>query len=949
MRLFVLPLILIGACVCAQAQQVKVYPRIETGTHAAIVKRVDLDAGERFLFSASYDKTARVWDLRSGRLLKILRPPIGDGEEGELYAVASSPDGAAVAVGGFTAKHDFTEFPVYIFDRESGDIRKTIRGLPSVVSHLAYSKDGRYLAVAVHEQNGIRIYNSDGYSEVARDEKYGDDSYWLEFDKSGRLVTTSFDGYVRLYSSDFRLLHKEKAPGGTDPVAARFSPDGRFIAVGFKSTMAVDVLSANDLSFLYTLSMPPESGALFAALWSTDGRTVCAGGTYIPHGVSPVLCWSDAGKGKLRTFPVAGSTIMDIRALKDGAIAFCSADGSVGVLDRTGVAQWRAAPDLLEYRTGSDLFHVSSDGNDFETFGYYFNGATWTGHKISFSVSDERLDTDSQSNISLQPPATTGLAIDRWKDGYNPTLDGRALGLGQTELSRSLAISPDKNSFILGTQWYVRKFDRQGKPMWRSAADGVYGVNITTDGRFVIAALGDGTVRWYTFEKGEEVLALFVDRNLQGWVAWNPDGFFTFKGGGDALIGYQINHGADQAGEFVNVDQLREVFYRADLIDQILKPGGAAKVLAARNRVGDISKVLAGGLPPEIELVSAAQEGEAADRYLLQFRVKDLGGGRGRIVYRIDGVEIEGREVDIAGTGGDTISRYIPIGSGEHTLTVAAYSADGKILGQPRTVQIKGRQLAQGSKTSLYVIAAGITHYSDHSLWDGVKFAAADADLVAAKFKEQEGKGLYPKVTTVSLEDSKATVKGIQNAIALAAKSVQAGDTFVLYLAGHGMAVEGEYYFIPWEAEYTNRTELLSKSLNRESIQALLKTIPTNKSVLILDTCNSGAFVEGRDAASEKAAIEKVATMSGRAVLAASNSDEMAMDGYLGHGVFTFALLEGLGAADSDAQGQILITRLAEYVQRTVPNMTEEKWHYRQRPLSAIKGDPFPIVHKAAN
>ena len=329
--------------------------------------------------------------------------------------------------------------------------------------------------------------------------------------------------------------------------------------------------------------------------------------------------------------------------------------------------------------------------------------------------------------------------------------------------------------------------------------------------------------------------------------------------------------------------------------------------------------------------------------------MKDLGGGRGRMVYRIDGVEIEGRAVDIAGTADDTNTRYIPVGGGLHTLTVAAYSKNGKILGQPRTVQLTGLQPAKGTKASLYVIAAGITHYSDNSLSEGVKFASADAGLVADKFKQQEGKGLYQRVTAVPLEDSRATVKGIQDAIAQAAEKVQLGDTFVLYLAGHGMAVEGEYYFIPWEAEYTNQADLLKKSLNREAIQDLLKKIKTNKSVLILDTCNSGAFVEGRDAASEKAAIEKVATMSGRAVLAASNSDQMAMDGYKGHGVFTFALLEGLEAADSDPQGKILITRLAEFVQAHVPAMTDEKWHYRQLPLSKMEGEPFPIAQKAAN
>jgi WD40 repeat protein len=110
---FLVPLLLVSTC--AQAQSVKVYPLIETGAHAAVVNRIDIDAAERFLVSASDDKTARVWDLRTGRLLKILRPPIGDANEGKLYAVAISPDGASVAVGGFTGADGSGNYPIYIF------------------------------------------------------------------------------------------------------------------------------------------------------------------------------------------------------------------------------------------------------------------------------------------------------------------------------------------------------------------------------------------------------------------------------------------------------------------------------------------------------------------------------------------------------------------------------------------------------------------------------------------------------------------------------------------------------------------------------------------------------------------------------------------------------------------------------------------------------------------
>jgi len=951
MHRFLISLLIVWACVYAPAQQTQVYPRIETGAHSARANRIDTDLSGHYLFSASLDKTARVWDLRTGRLLKTLRPPMGDGDEGKLYAVAASPDGKTVAIGGFTGARGSYNHPIYIFDRESGTIRNTISGLPDTTGHLAFSRDGSYLAAALTgRKHGIRIYKTDGYVEVARDVDYGGDSYWIEFDALGRLVTTSFDGYLRLYSPDFHLLRKQASPGGKKPFSARFSPDDRLMAVGFDDSMAVDILAASDLSLQYTLQVPvadANNNELSKVVWSYDGKTVCAAGRYEEHYVAQMVCWGGMGKSPRRVFPVAGTTVMDLRALPDGGIAFCSADGAVGVVTVNGAVTWRAVTKAPDYRIPTNWPHVSTDGNTVETRADTLSDFTWQNHRLNFSVVQGKLSADGESQTTLQAPVQSGLNVANWDSDYHPTLNSRALHLADNDFSRSLAIAPNRDSFVLGSDFNIQKFDSSGNEIWTTPVPGVaYGVNITGDGRYVVAILADATIRWYRLDSGKEVLALFVDSDLQRWVAWSPDGFFTFMNGGDSLIGYQINRGPGRAGEFVKVDQLRDTFYRADLVTHILNPGGVEAIAAARNRVGDVSQALTAGLPPEIELLST-DSAVVNDDYLLQFRVRNAGGGKGRIVYRIDGTEMEGRAVDIAGTGGDTVSRYIPVGNGTHTLTVSAYSANGKIEGRPVTVRLTGRQPT--SKTSLYVVSAGISHYLDNSLSDGVKFAAADANLVAATFKQQEGKGLYQRVDAVALPDSRATAMAIQNEISRAAKMVRPGDTFILYLAGHGIAVDGDYYFIPYEAEYTNQTDLLSKSMNREAIQALLKKIPTNKSVLILDTCNAGAYFESRDAASEKAAIEKVALMSGRAVLAASNSKEMAMDGYKNHGVFTYALLEGLRSADGDAQGEILITRLAEYVQRYVPEMTQEKWGIRQRPLSKVEGEPFPIAQKPAN
>lgn len=77
----------------------------------------------------------------------------------------------------------------------------------------------------------------------------GSRCFGLTFAADGRLATTSYDGMVRLYDLNFKLIvPPRKAPGGNQPLRIVFSPDGTTLAVGYGDLAAVDLFDGHSLA-----------------------------------------------------------------------------------------------------------------------------------------------------------------------------------------------------------------------------------------------------------------------------------------------------------------------------------------------------------------------------------------------------------------------------------------------------------------------------------------------------------------------------------------------------------------------------------------------------------------------------------------------------------------------------------------------------------------------------
>ncbi len=81
----------------------------------------------------------------------------------------------------------------------------------------------------------------------------------------------------------------------------------------------------------------------------------------------------------------------------------------------------------------------------------------------------------------------------------------------------------------------------------------------------------------------------------------------------------------------------------------------------------------------------------------------------------------------------------------------------------------------------------------------------------------------------------------------------------------------------------------------------------------------------------------------GSAVFAASSDTQLAFEGYKGHGLFTYVLMDGLrGKADIKKDGYITVLGLADYVEENVTKLSEEIFKRQQTPMIQT-GANFPI------
>jgi len=243
----------------------------------------------------------------------------------------------------------------------------------------------------------------------------------------------------------------------------------------------------------------------------------------------------------------------------------------------------------------------------------------------------------------------------------------------------------------------------------------------------------------------------------------------------------------------------------------------------------------------------------------------------------------------------------------------------------------KGRKFALVVGVSRYKYKAG-------GLRD-LAYADADARAVRDFLRKPEGGGFAPG-DVLLLENEQATLESLRGALNTFLPKAGAGDLIFIFLAGHGgpdpYAPQNLYFVL----HDTKLADMPSTALPMSELQeALDHKARAERLVVFVDTCHS-AGLSGEAPVTTRGVennlinlyASRLFTETGRAVLTSSDVNEVSRESPLwggGHGIFTWALLEGLrGEADANDDRFVTAGELFGYVR----NRVRVETGFRQNP-----------------
>ena len=470
---------------------------------------------------------------------------------------------------------------------------------------------------------------------------------------------------------------------------------------------------------------------------------------------------------------------------------------------------------------------------------------------------------------------------------------------------------------------------------------------LDADRKWILAGGQSGITAIYSFDGGKHVASLISTDH--GWAVIDRKGRFDGNQHGiDSLV-----WAGETALQTLPVNAFSENYFEPGLLARL----DDESPFFLNEKIEELSED--GYLPPpRVSIDPIVGHGlSAGDIVTVTVRIEPDYEQRVFEVRLYHNGKLSGQAVPGNKTG-QVIKYKVRLSPGENTFAAVGVGP-GKIEGPivEVTTTIEQTDLSQ---PQMHVVGVGINDYG------GVRdllYSRNDANAVVELLRKRS-RSLFLEVNAVTLLDESADASAIENRILQQSSSPQ--DVFLVYLAGHGFALDNEtsleWYFLPfnnadvWRSGAITPRKIREHGLSDRKIMDILTKISAQHVFLVLDSCKSGAVVDAvrypngeevEDSVAQKS-LRRIARVGGFHVLAASRANEDAFElDAKPHGALTFLVLEGLmGQADRDRNSIVSVREVIDYAAEEMPLLAHRlaQSHIGQKPVGYSSGKDFALT-----
>jgi WD40 repeat protein len=851
---------------------------------------VAFSADGRYLATGAWDGSARLFDLSFGRgLIEIpahRRPVTG---------IELSPDGGTL----LTASAD--EKMVRLWSLPAGRLSDSLSIADSALRAATFCGatvvSARAAAVGC-SSDGTRIAAAGANGRALVLDRQGDTVSVLRgHDLKVTRGAVSPDGRLAaVVASDNTVAVWQLATGRpvarlrelvTPPTTLALSPDGQLLLTGGLdgSVRLFSIATGAELR-----SFPDHHGPVIALGFSPSGRWFLSGGMDSTIRVRETTTRSETGV---------------IKSFGWSTASFSADERTVLTVSRSGIRSWDRATGQPEREVSVPVLQGATLSTD--------------GRLLLVSV------PDSGPRIH---DARTGRLLRRLADGtgmisgalWSP--DGRTVAAAYTDGSVRL--------WNPATGRALGKLPASGRGMARLVG--------WSSNRRLLTAASDGSIRLWDTSTGDLLLTRYLMADsYEDWVVITPDGRFDGTERGMRQLHYA------RGMETAPLDAFFDRYYEPGLTENLtrgVRPSSRADV---RSETGN---------RPVVRIVSPAFGDTLRRAAIVAIEAKDQGGGVEDVRLYHNGALVGGttrtfgRKREQCPQG--NVCFTVELLPGSNVLEATAYS-------RSRVEAERSRVVVEYSGTSnrsrLHIVAVGINNYRNprYNLNYGRADAAAFVDSIRTG-----AESIFSEIVIDTLFDDRATGAGLREAMQRAARDSRVEDVFVLYYAGHGTVEKdrdsSRFYLVPSDiTQMSDSAQLGRLGISNGELFDLLGQIPARKKLMVIDACQSGAMLQSftRRGAAEERAIAQLARSSGIFVMSATDGDQFASEvAQLGHGVFTYALLQSMSAAPSGdgTRRARMVGEIVSTAARLIPELSQQHRTQPQYPMVFSNGQDFPLL-----